>query len=180
MEKEMTLKETFMSIEDPRDPSGRRYSLLSIFNMLMAGLVSGHNSLTKIAQWFRTLPAKSAEDLGFSKGRPSIATLSNILRRIPVESVERAIGGCFSEQIPHNHIAIDGKSLRGTTQDTVPLVHLLSAFVVQNQQVINQVKMNEGENEITAALRLIEGATVEGGIITGDAIFAQKKSVKRF
>jgi hypothetical protein len=93
--------------------------------MLLAGLISGHNSLTKIAQWFRTLPPKSAEALGFSKGRPSIATLSNILRKISVESVESAIGGCFSERIPHNHIAIDGKSLLGTTQDTVPAVHLL-------------------------------------------------------
>jgi hypothetical protein len=95
-------------------------------------------------------------------------------------SVERAIGGCFSERIPNNHIAIDGKNLRGTTQDTVPTVHLLSAFVVKNQQVINQVKMDEGENEITAALRLIRDATVDGGIITGDAIFAQKKFVKQF
>jgi hypothetical protein len=80
----------------------------------------------------------------------------------------------------NNHIAIDGKSLRGTSQDTVPAVHLLSAFVVKNQCVINQVKMNEGENEITAALRLIKDTTVEGGIISGDAIFAQKKSAKRF
>jgi hypothetical protein len=102
--------------------------------MLLAGLISGHNSLTKIAQWFRTLPSKFAEALGFSKGRPSMATLANILRKI---AVERAIGGCFSERIPNNHIAIEGKSFRGTTKDTVPAVHLLSAFVVKNQCVIN-------------------------------------------
>jgi len=42
-------------------------------------------------------------------------------------------------------------------------VHLLLAFVVKNQSIINQVKMEEGE--ITAALRLINNATIEGGII---------------
>jgi hypothetical protein len=129
---------------------------LSIFNLLMAGLLSGNNSLTKISQWFRTLPAKSAKALGFPRGRPSIATLSNILRRIPVEAVERALGRCFAEQMPRNPLAIDGKSLRGTAQDTVPLVHLLSTFVVENQQVISQICMGEGENEITAALRLVQ------------------------
>jgi hypothetical protein len=175
----MTLQEAFRSLEDPRNSSGRRYKLSSIFNMLIAGLLSGNNSLTRISRWFRTLPKKSAEDLGFSNGRPSTATLSNILRMIPVESLERAIGGCFSNQIPHNHIAIDGKSLRGTDQDTVPAVHLLSLFVIKNQHVINQVRMQEGENEISAAMRLLSEATVDGGIITGDAIFAQKKSVKR-
>jgi hypothetical protein len=175
----MTLREAFMSIEDPRGYFGRRYSLFSIFNMLLAGLLSGNDSLTRISRWFRTLPKKSAEALGFSKGRPSIATLSNILRRISVKSVEQALGCCFSDKIPQNHISVDGKSLRGTSQDTVPLVHLLSAFVTKNQHVINQIKVEEGENEITAALRLFSETTIEGGIITGDAIFAQKNSVRQ-
>jgi len=55
---------------------------------------------------------------------------------------------------------------------------LLSAFVVNNQRVIKQIKMEEGENEISAAMRLLSDAVIEGGIITGDAIFAQKKSAK--
>jgi predicted transposase YbfD/YdcC len=59
-------------------------------------------------------------------------------------------------------------------------VHLLSAFVVKNQCVINQLKMNEGENEITAALSLIKNTPVDGENIDGDAIFGQKKSAKRF
>jgi len=174
----MTLKEAFGKIEDPRRASGRRYELSSIFNMLFAGLLSGNNSLTRIARWFRTLPKKSAEALGFTNGRPSIATLSNILRMISVESFDQAIGSCFSDKIPQNHIAIDGKSLRGTSEDTVPAVHLLSAFVVENQRVIKQIKMEEGENEISAAMRLLSDGVIEGGIITGDAMFAQKKSVK--
>jgi len=174
----MTLKDAFAKIEDPRNPSGRRYKLSSIFNMLFAGVISGNDSLSRISQWLRTLPKKSAEDLGFTNGRPSKATLSNILRKVPFESIEKAIGGCFSDKIPQNHIAIDGKSLRGTTQDTIPAVHLLSAFVVANQSVIKQVKLENGENEITAAMRLLSNATIDGGIITGDAIFAQKKSAK--
>ena len=172
----MTLLEVFQNIEDPRNPSGRRYSLMSILCMLTAGLLSGHNSLFRIAQWCRTLPKKSAEALGFTKGRPSVATLSNILRVISIEAMEKGLGGNFV--LPQDHIAIDGKSLRGTAQDTVPMVHLLSAFIEKNGQVLGQIKMEEGENEISAAIRLITELNIEGGVITGDAIFAKKKFAK--
>jgi hypothetical protein len=139
----------------------------------------GNDSLARISRWFRSLPKKTAESFGCSKWRPSIATLSNILRMIPVDSVEKALGACFSDKIPINHIAIDGKSLRGTSNDTVSIVHLLSAFLVENQKVINQIRMKTGENEITSAMILLMETNIDGGIITGDAIFAPKKYVKQ-
>ena len=66
----MKLLEAFKSIEDPREFSGRRYTLDSILILLVVGLISGHNSLFRISEYLRSLPKKSAEDLGFSKGRP--------------------------------------------------------------------------------------------------------------
>jgi hypothetical protein len=125
------------------------------------------------------LPPKSKESLGFSTNIPGISTLSILLRRIPVESVEKALGTYFATDIRGQHLALDGKTLRGTTQDTVPLVHLLSLFMTKNQTVINQIKMEKGENEITAAIRFFDETNIEGATITGDAIFAQKKSAKR-
>jgi len=73
------------------------------------------------------------------------------------------------------HLAIDGKTLRATHEEGVPLVHLLSVFAVNLQGVIGQVRMETGENEITAGLRIVARLPLEGTIITGDAIFAQKK-----
>jgi hypothetical protein len=152
---------------------------LSIFNLLTAGLSCGYDSLTKISRWCRTLSQEHAEALGFQGGRPSIATLSNILRRVSVVSVEKALGTYFKTDTQGQHIALDGKTLRGTTQDTVPLVHLLSIFMTENQSVINQIRMEEGENEITAATRFINETEIKGAIITGDAMFSKKKSAKR-
>lgn len=93
----MTLQESFNSIEDPRNPSCLRYSLSSIFTLLLAGLISGNDNLLRISLWFRTLSKKSAEALGFCKGRPSVATLSNILRKVSTKSVDTALGSCFSD-----------------------------------------------------------------------------------
>jgi predicted transposase YbfD/YdcC len=55
----------------------------------------------------------------------------------------------------------------------------MSLFATKNQSVINQIKMEKGENEVTAAIRFINETEIEGAIITGDAMFAQKKSAKR-
>ena len=73
------------------------------------------------------------------------------------------------------HLALDGKTLRSTHEEGIPLVHLLSAFAVNVQGVIGQIRIEAGENEITAALRLLADLPLEETIITGDAIFAQKK-----
>jgi predicted transposase YbfD/YdcC len=51
--------------------------------------------------------------------------------------------------------------------------------MTKNQTVINQIKMEKGENEITAAIRFFDETNIEGATITGDAMFAQKKSAKR-
>jgi hypothetical protein len=171
-----TLSETFASIEDPRNRSGRRHSLSSIFNLLAAGLFCGNNSLKRIVIWGRSLPKKSKEALGFKEKIPGISTLSYFLRRVSTQSVEKALGTYFATDIKGEHLALDGKTLRASTQDTVPLVHLLSFFMTKNQQVINQIKMDKGENEISAVIRFLNETEIEGAIITGDAIFAQKKS----
>ncbi len=43
-------------------------------------------------------------------------------------------------------------------------MHLLSAFVTNTQAVIGQLKMEKGENEITAALRLLEERLMAGSL----------------
>ena len=116
--------------------------------------------------------------LGFEKSMPCIATLSNLLRRFELESVEKQLsnytlkGQAF---LPAGtHLALDGKTLRATHEEGVPLVHLLSVFAVNLQGVIGQVRMEAGKNEITAGLRLLAQLPLDGAVITGDAIFAQK------
>ncbi len=177
----MRLWDCFEKIEDPRCASGRRYALSSVMKLLLAGLLSGRNSLAQIVLWGRSLPPKTLLSLGFPKGVPCVATLSNLLRRIAPQKVEDVLsrytlkGRPLLE--PGTHVALDGKTLRASHQEGVPLVHLLSVFVTRTQGVVGQTKMAEGENEITAALRLLDSLPLEGAVVTGDAIFAQKKSV---
>jgi hypothetical protein len=118
--------------------------------------------------------------LGFTKKVPCVATLSNLLRRLDLQDVEAQLSGYMLKGqtlLPAGtHVALDGKTLRATHDEGVPLVHLLSVFAVNMQSVLGQIRMNAGENEITAGLRLLAALPLEGTVVTADAIFAQKKS----
>lgn len=103
--------------------------------------------------WGRSLSDGALKLLGFEKNVPCIATLSNLLRRLKLQNVESHLSGYTLKGqtlLPAGtHLALDGKILRATHEEGVPLVHLLSVFAVNLQGVLGQVRMETGENEIT-------------------------------
>jgi hypothetical protein len=177
----LSLCDAFGLIPDPRFASGRRFSLQSLLMLLLAGLLSGRHSLAQISLWGRSLGKKTRQLLGFHGAVPCVATLSNTLRRLDIESVEshlsRYVLGGNSTLKTGTHLALDGKVLRSSHDQGVPLVHLLSAFAVNVQGVVGQLRLEPQENEITASLKLLASLPLEGAVVTGDAIFAQKKYV---
>jgi predicted transposase YbfD/YdcC len=52
---------------------------------------------------------------------------------------------------------------------------VLSAFATELGAVIGDLVVPPEANEITAALTLLKGLPLEGAIVTGDAIFAQRE-----
>ena len=76
------------------------------------------------------------------------------------------------------HVAMDGKTLRGTLgheSEGQPSVHLLSFYECQSGIVLTQRAVQSKENEISAAAALVHPALVKGRIISTDAMHTQKK-----
>jgi predicted transposase YbfD/YdcC len=70
---------------------------------------------------------------------------------------------------------LDGKVLcRTHDQETDKQLHLLALQEQETNAVIEQTEVRTGENEITAAKRLLKQTELSNKIISGDAIFAQK------
>ncbi len=96
--------------------------------------------------------------------------------------VEAIIGGFFqrasSRAVPARgrvHLALDGKTLRGT----IPLgetrgVHLLAIYHPEQGVVVAQMRVEEKSNEITHAPILLRQLDLRGVVVTGDAMFAQR------
>jgi hypothetical protein len=73
-------------------------------------------------------------------------------------------------------IAIDGKTLKASARKGERPVHLLSAFLHQQQGVIAQVYVDTKSNEIPAVKPLLEPLEIRGAVVTADALHTQKNT----
>lgn len=70
-------------------------------------------------------------------------------------------------------IAIDGKTMRGNTQNGSKPSHIVSAYCDEDGFCLGQVAVEEKSNEITAIPELLDRINVKGQVITIDAMGTQ-------
>ena len=70
-------------------------------------------------------------------------------------------------------MAVDGKTLRGSSVADGKLVHLVSAFLHHEKIVIGQRQVDKKSNEITAFKPLLKPMDLEGRVVTADAMHTQ-------
>ncbi len=87
----------------------------------------------------------------------------------------KALGGFARGDALPGHIAIDGKTLKGSRRLDAKALHVLSAFATALSAVIGDMVVEPGQNEITAALAFLKELPLEGAVITGDAMFCQRE-----
>jgi predicted transposase YbfD/YdcC len=74
------------------------------------------------------------------------------------------------------HLAVDGKTLRGTIpRGSTRSVHLLAAYCPTDGVVLCQVAVDSKEKEIVAAPALLKRLDLTGTLATGDAMFTQRQ-----
>jgi predicted transposase YbfD/YdcC len=72
-------------------------------------------------------------------------------------------------------INLDGKLLKGTIPaGRTTGLHLLAAYLPDAGVVLMQMAVGSKENEIVAAPRLLKAVDLQGKVVTGDAMFAQR------
>jgi predicted transposase YbfD/YdcC len=71
-------------------------------------------------------------------------------------------------------ISMDGKTLRGSSKQGAEDAHLLSCISQSLGIVLSQVAVSDKTNEITKVDELLEGLTLTGKVLTGDALLSQR------
>jgi predicted transposase YbfD/YdcC len=71
-------------------------------------------------------------------------------------------------------IAVDGKTLRGTCDETGQGVHLLAAMTHDDGIVVSQREVDGKTNEITCFQPLLDSVDLAGVVVTADAIHTQR------
>jgi predicted transposase YbfD/YdcC len=110
-------------------------------------------------------------------GIPSHDTFERVFDRLDPQAFQ----ACFrqwmealSAALDIQHIAIDGKTLRGSARGVLGALHLVSAWATANHVSLGQVAVAEKSNEIPAIPTLLERLELEGALVTVDAMGCQK------
>jgi predicted transposase YbfD/YdcC len=173
----------FGKIDDPRRDLTKLHNLNDILLIGIIAVICSANTWNEIEQY-----ALEKEDflrafLELPNGIPSHDTFNRVFSAIDSEQFET----CFIEWInslakitPGEVVAIDGKTIRGAKANGKKSpVHMVSAWASNNNLVLGQIKVNEKSNEITAIPKLLEVLSIEGAVVTIDAMGCQTEIVKK-
>ena len=174
----------FEQVQDQRKRRGVRYPLAVLLTIALIAKLSGYSQVRAVAEWARERAEELAVLFGLERTTmPHPTTWSRVLSgAVAATVIEQAITRLLApppsaELAPRasRPIALDGKTLCGTIPaGSSQGVHLLSAYAVEQGRVLEQVAVANKENEIVAAPRVLKALDLQGAIMTGDALFAQR------
>ena len=169
-----TLWEVLGAITDRRGRKGRQLPLPAILAIAICAMLAGANDLRAIFRWGRRLTPEALALFGIERA-PCHATYHYVFKSLDGDVLAKALGAFARGEGEPGHIAIDGKTLKGSRRLDAKALHVVSAFSTQLSVVVGDLVVEPDQNEITAALALLKGLPLEGSIITGDAIFCQRE-----
>jgi hypothetical protein len=108
---------------------------------------------------------------------PSEATLCRVFGWLDPAVFEQLIGEWIQARLGtrrFEHIAIDGKTARGSRAEDLPAVHLLAAYASEVQATLAQMRVDSKTNEHKAVLELLGVLPLEGKVVTLDAMFTHR------
>jgi predicted transposase YbfD/YdcC len=175
------LIEMFERIPDTRQAKGRQYPLPFLLAAILLARLSGEHTPTGITAWIRLRRAFLVTALPTTRFTvPSLNTIRRVLNEvISADELHRVFRHFLHQTYGGQQsvlITIDGKTLRGTiASGETQGVHLLAAYLPEEGIVLAQVAVDKKENEIKAAPRLLQQLDLKGRVVSGDALFAQRK-----
>lgn len=163
---------------DPRMHRRRLHDLLDLVVLAVCGVMGGCESFTDIERYAKTKLAFFRRFLELRHGVPSHDTFSRVFGRLNPAVFGECLRSWINdlrESAEDDHVAIDGKTLRGTfhkASEKSPL-HSVSAWSAKYGLTLGQVATVAKSNEITAIPELIRLIDLEGAVVTIDAMGCQ-------
>jgi hypothetical protein len=172
------------TVPDQRKRRGVRYPLAVLLAIAVLAKLCGESQIHALADWAHARAAELAAVFGLSRPRmPHPTTWTRVLgSAVAAAAIETALqpllASSDSPEVPERasrQIALDGKTLRGTIPTAARNgVHLVTAYQVDSGVPCLQVSVPTKANELVVAPTILAALDLEGLLVTGDAMFAQR------
>jgi predicted transposase YbfD/YdcC len=173
----LTIQHHFRKLKDPRINRRKRHSLLDIIVVALCAVLCGAKDWQQVEAFGKQRLAWLRRFLKLANDIPSHDTFERVFDRIDPRAFQRCFQdwvAAIAETLNIKHIAIDGKTLRGSGSSKLGTLHLVSAWATEHHLSLGQVATAEKSNEITAIPELLELLELHGAIVTIDAMGCQK------
>jgi len=173
-------KKAFRRLADPRADNAR-HDLLEVVFVSLAAVICGAGSCSEMEEFGRSKEGLLRLFLRLEHGIPSHDTFSRVFRLLKPQAFELAFRR-FMAAFAKAHgfkltgvVAVDGKALRGAYErggKATPL-QLVNVFAVEARMALAQQKAT-GRNETAGALEVLDLLSLEGCIVTADALHCHR------
>jgi predicted transposase YbfD/YdcC len=176
---------SFSTLEDPRSHINRRHPLPSILVIAVLAVLAGAAGPTAIARWAKFKEDLLAGILDLPNGIPGKDVFRRVLMVLQPAAFEAAFNAWIARLraeataetgVDRPIISLDGKTARRSHDAGEGLgpLHVVTAWAGAYGLALGQEVCAETSNEITAIPELLRKIDIRGGIVTIDAMGAQK------
>jgi predicted transposase YbfD/YdcC len=174
----LVIHQMFADLPDPRVERTKRHQLLDLIAIAVCAVVSGADTWVDVEQWGVAKQDWLATFLDLPGGIPSHDTFGRVFARLDPDAFERGFLAWVQTVLPPppgEVIAIDGKVLRRSHDRGAgrAAIDLVSAWAEDRRLVLGQQAVDAASNEITAVPALLDLLSLDGAIVTVDALHCQ-------
>jgi predicted transposase YbfD/YdcC len=170
----------FEDLPDARQAGKVIYPLTEVVLLCLLAVLAGAETFVDIALFGERKLELLRRFRAFDHGTPSHDHLGDILATLDAEAFQRSFVAWVSSLtgIAAEVIAIDGKTLR-RSKGAKAAIHMVSAFAARQRLVLGQVKVADKANEIVAIPKLLEMLSIEGALVSIDAMGCQRAIARK-
>src|SRR6478736_4090519 len=178
------LKKVFRRLSDPR-AANARHDLVEVLVIALAAVLCGAETCSDMAEFGQAKEGLLRLFLRLEHGIPSHDTFSRVFRLLEPEAFEVAFRRFMAAFAKANRlnltgvVAVDGKALRGAFErgSRYQPLHMVNVFAVEARMSLAQQKA-PGRNETKGALEVLALLSLEGSIVTADALHCHRAMAK--
>jgi len=172
-----SIKKYFIPLKDPRVRNRTEHRLIDIIAIALCGVIANCDGWADIVDFANSHFAWFKRFLKLPNGIPAHDTFERVFAKIDPAVFNRCCMAWLrdvSDLVGLGHLAIDGKTLRGSASAQRGPLHLVSAWATEAKLSLGEVAVEGKSNEIKAIPELLKLLDLKGALVTIDAIGCQK------